>query len=85
MKNNEIVLYQDERQGPVQITVEQMLNKSRCKRHAGHRKMLHLLANPEEAPAALTHRLVNGQCVALLFCGKVIEHKNGSKYVIALR
>lgn len=85
MKTAEIVLYQDERQGSGQITVEQMLNKSSRKRHAGHRKMLRLLANPEEAPSVLTHRPVDGQCVALLFCGKVIEHENGNKYVMALR
>jgi hypothetical protein len=27
----------------------------------------------------------DGQCVAILFCGKVIEHKNGNRYVMALR
>ena len=85
MNTTEIVLYQDERQRFGQITVEQMLRKAASKRHAGHRKMNSLLVSPEKAPAILTDPPDNGECVALLFCGKVLEHENGNKYVMALR
>jgi hypothetical protein len=44
-----------------------------------------LVANPESAPNILTDRPKKGQCVAVLFCGKIIEHENGHKYVMGLR
>lgn len=84
MNTTEIVLYQDERQMSGQITVEQMLVKAVRKRHAGHQKMDSLLASPEKAPPILKNKLEDGQCVALLFCGQVIEHENGNKYVMAI-
>lgn len=86
MNTTEIVLYQDERQGSGEVvTVQQMLQRAASKRHAGPRKMAQLAAHPENAPAILMDEPEDGRCVALLFCGKVMEHLNGKKYVMALR
>ena len=85
MNTTEIVLYQVDRQESEQITVEQMLNQASDKRHAGHLEMEFLLAFPDEAPEVLRNKAEEGPCVAILFCGNILEHENGHKYVMALR
>ena len=83
---NEIVLYQDGRQGISTITVKDMLERAKSLqlKHAGFGEMEYLLAHPEAAPSTLTDKPENGQRVALLFCDVIVTHGNGSQYVPAL-
>ena len=83
---NEIVLYQDGRQGISTITVKDMLERAKSLqlKHAGFGEMEYLLAHPEAAPSTLTDKPENGQRVALLFCDEIVTHDNGSEYVPAL-
>jgi hypothetical protein len=83
MKVAEIVLYQDERQKTGQVTVAEVIKSTKELRHAGSKEIGYFVAHPEKTPDLLLEGPI-ALSPAILFCGTVLTHENGSKYVEAL-
>lgn len=67
------------------VTLREVLVATSWLTYAGEKQLEIALSTPAETVARIGTEAEHQYCPALLFCGDIYKHQNGSEYVLALR